>query len=131
MSWSDLDMRHLWAGEREKEKRAKRKRVKGARAIWRGDIGGFGGGMGGVMWFSTHAEMLTCIHAGPTSSQFLNLHGSKRMYIFQRGGVIQGSSTSAIIRQVNTILSSAMNEAQLLRKTCHDFLLTKLRSCLD
>jgi len=59
----------------------------------------------------------TLSDTGPTSEQYLNLHGNKRMYTFQRGGVIQGTSTSAIIRQVNTILSSAMNEAQLLRTT--------------
>lgn len=59
----------------------------------------------------------TYTYAGPTSQQYLDLHGNKRMYTFQRGGVIQGTSTSAIIRQVNTILSSAMNEAQLLRSS--------------
>ena len=53
--------------------------------------------------------------ARPASLGFQAMHPGKNVWDFQRGGVIDGSGTNAMTNQINTILSSAMSEDQLLR----------------
>ena len=55
------------------------------------------------------------ISARPASLGFQAMHPGKNVWDFQRGGVIDGSGTNAMTNQINTILSSAMSEDQLLR----------------